>query len=408
MAPSMQILVIGFNYKNTPLSFRETLAFDRDAAISLSRALNDNEVIGETMVLSTCNRTEIYCVGSCREGIKTTVYQLLAEGHSGSKLNLLKRYSYFYEDADALLHMFRVASSLDAMIVGETQILGQFKDAYQAAVECGTVGPYLHKACHAAFRVAKRIRTETGIAKFPVSIGTLSAELFERSYGDLKNAKALIIGAGEMGSLCAGHIRKRACENIFIANRSPEGASQLACEIGGAVVPFESWPEYIQKVDIVLTSIGGGLLIKKSGLGQAMAARGHKHLIIIDLAVPRNVEESARGIQGLDLYNIDDLQELAGRNMDARKEAAGRAEAIALEESRNSFLELEQIKLAPLLDDLHKKCRAIVEEELVKLYSRNKDFTDQEKEMVKDCLESAVKKILHDPIKAVKEILVLQ
>ncbi len=398
----MHLVILGFNYKNTPIALREALAFDRDRSVEIGAMLKGQEVIEECMVLSTCNRTEVYCAGSCVEGMKETLYHVISDA-TKCELNLIKEISYFYEEIGTLKHMFRVAASLDAMVVGEAQVLGQFKAAYQTAVESGTVGAYLHKACHAAFRVAKKIRTETEIATLPISVGTLAAEMAEKSFGTLNNADVLIIGAGEMGTLCANHLKERGVSHIWIANRSHDAAEHLARSINGIAVPFESWSTHLQTADIVITSIGGGKLIEKHHVEAALAERADKPLVLIDLAVPRNIDESANGLSGLKLYNIDDLQGLAEKNLAARQEAARHAEKIVVEEGQTALDDLKQIKLAPLLSDLQKKWREIIDNELQRLYSKTPTLSGESKDAVRICTEGIVKKILHDPIRLAKE-----
>ncbi|MBI2974255.1 MAG: glutamyl-tRNA reductase, partial [Deltaproteobacteria bacterium] len=297
----------------------------------------------------------------------------------------------------------RVASSLDAMVVGEAQVLGQFKAAYQTAVEYNTVGPYLHKACHAAFRVAKRVRTETDVAALPVSIGSLAIDLAIEAYPDLSRANVLLIGAGEMSSLVANHLKDNGVEHIWIANRSHASAETLAHAVKATVVPFESWNVHMQTADIVVTSIGGGALIKKADVEAAISERDGNGLIIIDLAIPRNVESSAGKISGVKLYNIDDLQSLAEKNISARKESAAIAEKIVSEEATAAFQEIQQIKLAPMITNLHKKCASIMQTELAEFFKDHPHMADEEKESVQACVGTIVKKILHDPIRLAKE-----
>lgn len=398
----MRLVVIGFNHKNTPLALREDLAFSRDQTTDLSKTLINQEVIEECLVISTCNRTEIYCIGSCVEGAKATVYQMLAEKLKTESGNL-EKVSYCYDAIEALRHLFRVASSLDAMVVGEAQVLGQFKAAYQNAVEYNMVGPYLHKACHAAFRVAKRVRTDTGIAALPVSIGSLAVDLAMESFKDFNKTNVLLIGAGEMSSLVANHLKENSVSHIWIANRSQSAADALANSVNGIAVPFESWNVHMQTADIVVSSVGGGTFIKRSDVEAAMGEKRSSPLVIIDLAVPRNVEPSVSKIDGVRLYNIDDLQGLAEKNLSARRESAEAAEKIVEEESCIVFQELQQIKLAPMISDLHKKCASIVQTELQKLHQDYPQMTEEEKESVRACVESIVKKILHDPIRLAKE-----
>lgn len=398
----VNLLVIGFNYKKTPLALRETMALDRERSIKLGRALASQEVIGECLVLSTCNRTEVYAIGPCLDGVRETIYQTLCEMTKKTVPELTSS-SYCLSNEDALIHLFRVASSLDAMVVGETQILGQLKAAYQAAAEYDSVGPYLHRACHLAFRVAKKIRTETSIASLPVSVGTLSVELIENTVGDLGNKNVLVIGAGEMSSLVSAHLAKRGAKHLWITNRSQAPAETLALASGAIIVPFKSWNAHLMTADVVISSISGGIFVKQSHVERALAGRAHTKLVLLDLAIPRNIEEGVSNIAGATLFNIDDLQRLADKNLAARKISADKAEAIAVSEAKHAFEELHHIKLAPLLCTLQKKCTSIIRAELDRLFANHSNFTDEEKESVSRCAESIVKKILHDPISQAKE-----
>lgn len=398
----MHLLTVGFNYKKTPIALREALAFDRESSIKLGQSLIAQDVIEECLVLSTCNRTEIYAIGPCTSGVKETVYQTLSELSSMGPVELMNA-SYCLSETDSLRHLLRVSSSLDAMVVGEAQVLGQFKAAYQTASEYETVGPYLHKACHAAFRVAKRVRSETRIAELKVSVGSLAADLVEEAVGGLGSKTVLIIGAGEMSTLVASHLKEHGATHLWIANRSHEAAETLAKATGGIVVPFDSWNVHMQTADIIVSSIAGGCIIKRSHVEEAITERSDLPLVIIDLAIPRNVDETSAKLTGVRLFNIDNLQGLAEKNLAARKEAADAAEKIVDEESESVFAELKHIKLAPLISGLQEKCKTIVKKELDHLYSSRPDFTADDREMVSKCAESIVKKILHDPIRLSKE-----
>lgn len=398
----MRLIAVGFNYKKTSLSLREALALDRERSIELGARLVAQEVVEECLVLSTCNRTEVYAIGPCVDGVREAIYQTLSEKTAVAPVELISA-SYYTADAEALRHLFRVASSLDAMVVGEAQVLGQFKAAYQTAAEYNTVGPYLHKACHAAFRAAKRVRTETQIAELPVSVGSLAVELAENAVGNLGDKTVLIIGAGEMSSLVANHLKERGATHLWIANRSHDSAEALGKAVSGIVVPFESWQVHMQTADIVVTSVFGGGLVTLADVQSASIERASQPLIIIDLAIPRNVEESVSKIPGVKLFNIDDLQELAEKNLAARKDAAEKAEKIVGDEAGTAFAELKHIKLAPLIGRLQEKCSNIMKGELDRLFSARPDFTNDDKELVARCAEAIVKKILHDPIKLSKE-----
>jgi glutamyl-tRNA reductase len=369
----MHLVVIGFNHKQTPLELRELLAIDKDRSDHLSQLLLTHEVIEECLILSTCNRTEIYCIGSCVEGVENTVYYLLSQIISRD-IDELKKVSYSYSSLNALRHIFRVAASLDAMVVGEAQILGQLKSAYQVSVERDSVGPYLHKILHAAFRVAKKVRTDTDIAARPVSVGTLAVDLIEGLTGNLARLNVLVLGAGEMSNLVASHLKERGVGYIWIANRSPAVAEELAEKTGGVVVPFDSWRAHIATADVVVTSVGGGILIRDADIGNSL------NHIIVDLAVPRNVDESVKRFSGVKLFNIDDLQSFADKNMLARQDAAQRGEKIVAAEAVIVNQELQYAKLAPIIVEIQKKCNAAVEEGLKKLYADHNHWTDSEKE----------------------------
>lgn len=392
----MHLVVVGFNYKHTPLELREALAFSKDAVVQLCDTLLSHEVIEECIIFSTCNRTEIYCIGSCVEGVENTIYYLLSEKVSRD-LEALKKASYSYSSLDALKHIFRVASSLDAMVVGEAQVLGQLKSAYQSSTEQNTVGPYLHKILHAAFRVAKKVRTETEIANRPVSVGTLAVDLVEELTGGLGKLNILVLGAGEMSNLVASHLKERGAGHIWIANRSVAAAEGLAEKTGGVVVPFDSWQAHLATADVVVSSVGGGILIRDTDI------KDSSNHIIVDLAIPRNVDESVKRLLNVKLFNIDDLQSLADKNMMARQDAAQRGEEMVVAEAITVNQELQYVKLAPIIVEIQKKCNAAVEEGLKKLYADHNHWTDSEKQSARSCVESVVKKILHDPIRLAKE-----
>ncbi len=395
----MHFVVLGFNHKHTPLEIREALAFDREAAARVGKKLLEQEVISECLILCTCNRTELYAVGSCVEGVKETVYNIVSENTSCERGELSKA-SYSYDGTDAIKHLFRVSSSLDAMVVGESQILGQIKESYQWSSEENFVGPYLHKIFHSAFRVAKRVRTETDIAAKPVSVGTLAVDLIEEVAGELGKLNVLVIGAGEMSSLVASHLRERGAGHIWVANRTHSSAESLVAKVGGVLVPFDSWRVHLETADVVVSSVGGGILIREEDI------KGTVQHIIIDLAVPRNVDESVKRLAHVKLFNIDDLQGLADKNISARQEAAAKAEELVAAEATMVSQELQYVRLAPVLTELQKKCNAAVQEGLKKLYSENPGWTDKEKESAKLCVESIARKILHDPIKLAKEEMV--
>jgi glutamyl-tRNA reductase len=292
------------------------------------------------------------------------------------------------------------------MVVGEAQILGQIKSAYQMAVEHETVGPYLHKACHAAFRVAKRVRSETEVADGPVSVGTLAVDIITKEIGDLRNANVLLIGAGEMGNLVALHLKERGAGHIWISNRTAVAAEMLAKEVGGTVVPFESWPSHLHTADVVVASIGGGTLITGKHVEDVLKIGSRKKMVMMDLGLPRNIEPAVKNL-GVRLFNIDDLDEIAKENLRIRKRAALKAEDIVQSECGTTFDELRTIKLAPVLENLRKKCSFVADEELLRLFKENPGLTLDEQASIRRCVSAIVKKLIHEPVRAAKQEMIL-
>lgn len=398
----MHLLSVSFNHRVTPLSIREAVALDRLAAAALATSLKAQDVIDECLVLATCNRTEIYCVGPCTEGIKEAVIQAICKktGLSGKEL---ANNSEAFEGAGMVKHLFRVAASLDAMVIGESQVLGQLKTAYQAASEHSTIGPYLHKICHAAFAAAKKARSETQIAALPVSIGTIATRLLKETIGELTDKNILILGAGEMGKIVSEHLCENGATHLWIANRTLSASQALAKEVNGITLSFASWKSHLKTADVLITSVSGGIQIGPRDLAGRAAQNERRPLTIMDLGIPRNVSELVLDTPQVRLFNIDNLKGTAAKNLSLRKEEACKAEQIVAHTSAEAFKELSTIELAPLLAELNKRHRAVLEAELEKLFAKLKFLTDTEKWEIRLCAESVIKKMLHEPIRRAKE-----
>ena len=348
MKDILHIGVFGLNHNTAPVEVRECLYIPEDSQPDLLNELKDNGIC-EAVVLSTCNRTEIYY--SCREceGSPDIIRGILrnrfavGQGH-------LDSYVYSFLDEDAYKHLFLVASGLDSMIVGEPQILGQVKDAYRIATSHNTTGFLLDKVFHRTFRVAKRIRSETRIGYNPVSISSMAVELSKKIFLDLTRKKILVIGAGEMCEIALKHFKKEGLNDILITNRTFQGAHHLAEEYGGTPYPFEEIPNLLVKVDMVLSSTGSEKpIIDRDTVNSAMKKRKSRPLFFIDIAVPRDIDPLVNNMENVYLYDIDDLKDLSQRHLSDRQKESERARKIMEEEARKFAEWLTQLDMAPII-----------------------------------------------------------
>jgi glutamyl-tRNA reductase len=399
----MGIIIIGMNHKTAPLHIRERLSFSCDEN---SRTLNEIKEISqvhEVMYLSTCNRVEVVAniedSASGVEQLKSFIFS-----HGNLSHDEMKECLYIYRDHEAVRHLFRVASSLDSMIMGEPQILGQVKDAYRHCVEHKASGIILNKLLHHAFRVAKRVRTETGIANNAVSVSFAAVELAKKIFGYLSGKTVLLIGAGEMSELAAKHLMNNGVSKIIFANRTYENAVRLANDFHGIPISFDLLDEKLKEVDIVISSTGApGYIITEKMIVEALKRRKNRLIFLIDIAVPRDVDPAVEDIDNVFLYNIDNLQEIVDENVKNRLREADKAEAIIADEVINFSNWLNTLEVVPAIVSLRNKADGIIDSELEKSLSWMKDMTEEEKEKVKILASSIVNKILHDPITRLKE-----
>jgi glutamyl-tRNA reductase len=316
----------------------------------------------------------------------------------------LDRCLYIYRDLEAVRHLFRVTSSLDSMIMGEPQILGQMKDAYRMAVESRTTGILLNRLSHHAFRVAKRVRTETGIAGNAVSVSYAAVELAKKIFGDLKKRSVLLIGAGEMSELAARHLIRQGVSAIHIANRTYARAEEMAAEFQGVPVVFEKFPELLPEVDIVIASTGApGYIMSASMVASAFGRRRNRPLFLIDIAVPRDIDPAAGDIDNVYLYNIDHLQDVVDTNKEVRRAEAIKAEEIIAEEVAAFEAWFNTLAVVPTIVSLREKMEGIVKGELERSSSWIRNLSEEERERVGILASSIINKILHDPMTGLKE-----
>jgi len=326
----MNLLIIGINHTSAPIELREKVAFTPD---QLEVALNDiltQAGLQEVAILSTCNRTEIIASGDNIQSLRITNW--LADYHQIDPADL-EHSIYILTDNEAALHAMRVASGLDSMVVGEPQILGQFKDCFDQARQFGTLGGELDHLSQTSFRVAKKVRTETAIGESSVSVASTSVTLAQQLFSDLSDCNILIIGAGETSGLVGRHLVSAGINHITVANRTLKNARRLAHELGGSAIDLQSIPTKLPETDIVIASTAAPLpILGKGTVERALKPRKHRPILMVDLAVPRDIEPEVRELRDIYLYSVDDLQQIVDTNINSRQEAARDAETILTEE----------------------------------------------------------------------------
>ncbi len=334
------IFVWGLNFKKAPLEYREKLACSKDEARHILPILRSVSRLEELVLISTCNRVELYAIGDDYGN----VYKLITTLIELKGLNpSIKKYSFFLEGKEAVAHIFRVASSLDSMVVGEPQITSQFKEAFYIAKEVGTVGKILNRIFERALRCSKRVRTETGISKNAVSVSYAAVELIKKIFGNLKGIKVLLIGAGEMAELAASYLKKLQA-HIFITNRTYEKAIEIAKKLEGNAIRFENLLDYIHEYDVVLCSTASRqYILTKEAYEKAIKKRKYKPVFIVDISVPRNIDPEINDIENVFLYDVDDLKEVAQKNLMERFKEKEKAEIIIWDEVEKFIRWLEFI-----------------------------------------------------------------
>jgi glutamyl-tRNA reductase len=341
----MAFNILGINHKTAPVALREKVAFGEERLVGALRALRQAQGVSEVVILSTCNRTEVYWSGSATGA---DLSQWL-EQHHGGNLDLAASL-YVHQDQHAVSHAFSVASGLDSMVLGEAQILGQLKDAYRVAQEAGSTGPSLNKLFQAAFSAAKRVRTETRIGANSVSLASATVSLARRVYSDLGAQTALMVGAGEMIALTARHLATAGVKRMVIANRGLERAQALAGELNAHAVGLADLPAELAQADIVISCTASPVpLITKSAAAAALRARRRRPIFMVDLAVPRDIEPAVAELEDIYLFSIDDLQQLVDENRQQRETAAHGARELIEDEVRRFLVETRANDAGPAI-----------------------------------------------------------
>ncbi len=391
------IVLIGVNHKTAPVEVREPMALkglDQEP-LELFRSVDH---VREVLFLSTCNRVEVLFTSSSPGESLAGLKGIWAE-KSGLPLGVLEEHLYEYRDEDAIRHLFMVASSLDSMVVGEPQILGQLKDAYRHASEQKTTGMVLNRLLHKAFSVAKRVRTETKIGSQAVSISYAAVELARKIFGELGDKVAMLIGAGEMAELAAQHLRAGGIKRLIIANRTLERAVELSHELGGEAIGLDEIEDAMIEADIVISSTGApGLVLTKEQVKRTMRPRRHRLLFLIDIAVPRDIDPGVNDIENVYLYDIDDLKGVVEENKEQRAKEAKKAERMVEAEVLKFLSWMKTLGILPVIQGIQAKAEAIRRRELERSRKRLGGLTKEQEEAIDVLTNSIVQKIIHDPI----------
>lgn len=395
----MSLLAFGINHKTAPVEIRERVAFTPEQLDGAFQQLKQHPQISEVTLVSTCNRTELYCVvegdqGSCHA---TPVLEWMSQFHN-LELSDLARYSYEYVDEDAARHLMRVSCGLDSMVLGEPQILGQIKDAYLNAQDKGLVGRELNQLFQQSFAVAKQVRTQTAIGENPVSVAYAAVSMAQRIFSDLSKSRALLIGAGETIELVARHLRNAGVSQMVVANRTLSRAQAVAEEFNGDAVVLSEIPHQLEKSDIVIASTASQLpILGKGAVERALKVRKHKPIFMVDIAVPRDIEPQVGELDDVYLYSVDDLKEVIEENMRSRQEAAEQAEQLVLT-GVGSFMQARRERGAgEVIGSLRQQVESVRSNELEKALQQLQKGQDPE-EVLKRFSHSLTNKVLHEPM----------
>lgn len=394
----MAFNVLGLNHKTAPVALREKVAFNEDRLVAALRTLRQESGIAEVVILSTCNRTEVYWAGTA-SGAELSRW---LERHHGNTLDIASSL-YVHQDQLAVEHAFSVASGLDSMVLGEAQILGQLKDAYRVAHETGSTGPWLNKLFQAAFSAAKRVRSETQIGANAVSLASATVSLARRMYANLSDHTALMIGAGEMIALTARHFASAGVKHMVIANRTLSRAQSLATELKAYAVDLSALDRELADADIVVSCTASSApLISKNAAAAAVRARRHRPIFMVDLAVPRDIEPSVAELEDVYLFSIDDLQQLVDENRQQREVAAGGARLLLEEEVARFLAGLRAHDAGPAIRALRQNADAIrlqTMEQARRMLAAGKSSD----EVVEYLANTLTNRLLHSPTQALRQ-----
>jgi glutamyl-tRNA reductase len=394
----MEIVLVGLNHRTASVEVRERVSFTAEQSRKAAEELRSRGILQETLVLSTCNRSEIYGVPpetshECAPGLSS----FLSEFHS-VRPDVLSISLYHHYDREAVRHLFRVSAGLDSMLLGEAEILGQVREAYRYAHENGATGPVLNRLFQGALEVGKRVRSETELGTRPMSVASAGVKLAERIFGKMNERSALVLGAGTISEQVVNQLRDRGIARLFIMNRSRERADELATRVGGRVVAWGEWDTALTVADVVVSSVASEEpVLRREILQAAMVARGNRALFLMDLGLPRNIEASAAELYNIYIYNIDDLTEIVAQNRNARESEVPKAETI-VDEHVGKFLSWQaSVELVGLVDALRSRLR---EERAAFIHARMESMNHlsaAERERMESMMDELLEKLLVQP-----------
>lgn len=399
----MEIVLVGLNHRTAPVEVRERVSFTADQARRAAEELRTRGLLQETLVLSTCNRSELYGVPpesthECAPGLST----FLSEFHS-VRADVLSTSLYHHYDRAAVRHLFRVSGGLDSMLLGEAEILGQVREAYKSAHEQGATGPVLNRLFQGALEVGKRVRTETELGTRPMSVAAAGVKLAERIFGKLANRTALVLGAGTISEQVVATLRDRGVAHLYVMNRSRERAESLAQQFNGRVLDWGAWDTALLQPDVIVSSVSSeDPILRRQVLESAMAARSNRALFLMDLGLPRNIEATAANLYNLYIYNMDDLTEIVQQNRQSRESEVPKAEAI-VEEHVGKFLSWQaSVELVGLVEALRARLRDDRGEFLRSRLTQLNHLTEQDHDRIELLMDELLEKLVVEPAARLK------
>ena len=392
----MHVIVVGLSHKTAPVEIREKLAVPESRLGEALGRLCSYSGVKESVLLSTCNRVEVYSVVDDVEVGYGRIQEFFADTHLSLSSEQLTPHLYWHAGDRAIAHLFRVAASLDSMIIGESQILGQIKNAFEVALAHKTTGVIMNKVVKKAISVAKRVRTETKISEMAVSVSYAAVELAKKIFSNLDEKTVLLVGAGEMAKLAARHLIAQGVHQVRITTRTPQHAIDLADKFGGTPVPFDQFKDEMAGADIVLVSTGAAhYLIGAEDVQRAVDKRGNRPMFLIDISVPRNIDPAVRHVDNAFLFDIDDLKQRVENNRAERLQEAEKAERMVVEEVGAMLEWMKALEVTPTIVALRSRVDEIKQAELEKVLSRLGHLSQQDRELVEGMASSIVNKLIH-------------
>lgn len=399
----MNVVVVGLSHKTAPVSLREKLALSAAEQPEALGELLKSEHVAEAVILSTCNRTEVYGVANDVRAGRDDVIGFLCRWNSLERKQV-QDHLYSYELDRAVNHLFSVASSLDSMVIGEAQILGQVKEAYECAFEAGATGIILNRLFTHALKAGKRARSETAIGESATSVSSAAVELAKNVFADLKDRTVMVLGAGEMSELTVQALKGNGVSSVIVSNRTHQRAEELAKAFGGRAVKFDDFERYMADSDIVISSTGAPhYVVQRSDMVDVMRRRRNAPIFLIDIAVPRDVEPAVGDLYNVFLYDIDDLKSVVDSNLAERKREAEKVERIIAEESAELLAWMASLEVTPTIAQLKEKAEGIRAAEVEKILSRLSGLSDKDRNELEAATKLILAKLLHEPIVYLKE-----